>query len=135
MPRRTAVLPFMWLLVAVSAAPAAAQTFVFHLSGDQEVPPFPSPATGGCHGELDQPVAELTLTCVHDIIGATLIHVHEGAAGVNGPILFDLGDPTSPVTATWTGMTPGEIAFLLAGDVPQHAHRRDARTARSAARS
>ncbi len=122
MPRRTAVLSFVCLLLALSAAPAAAQTFVFHLSGDQEVPPVPSPATGGCHGELDELGAEFTLSCVHDVAGATLIHVHEGAAGVNGPPLFDLGDPASPVTATWTGMTPGEIADLLAGDLYLNIH-------------
>jgi hypothetical protein len=109
-------------VAAAFASPAAAQTFVFHLSGDQEVPPVPSPATGGCHGELDQPAGEFTLTCVHDVAGATLIHVHEGAAGVNGPALFDLGDPADPVTATWTGMTPGEIAALLAGDLYLNVH-------------
>ena len=122
MPRRTALSPALSLLVAVFALPAAGQTFVFHLSGDQEAPPVPSPATGGCHAELDEPAAELTLTCVHDVAGATLMHVHEGAPGINGPPLFDLGDPASPVTATWSGMTPGEIADLLDGDLYINIH-------------
>jgi len=122
LPRRSAVPPALCLIVALFALPAAGQTFVFHLSGDQEAPPVPSPATGGCHAELDEPAGELTLTCVHDVVGATLMHVHEGAAGVNGPPLFDLGDPASPVTATWSGMTPAEIAALLAGDLYLNIH-------------
>ncbi|HEX6199928.1 MAG TPA: CHRD domain-containing protein, partial [Thermoanaerobaculia bacterium] len=123
MARRT---PFalsfaLGLCLAGAAAPAAGQTFVFHLSGDQEVPPVPSPATGGCHGAFDG-VDTLDLVCVHDVSGATLMHVHQGAVGVNGPPLFDLGDTTSPVTATWTAMTPGEIADLVAGNLYINIH-------------
>lgn len=114
-----------WLLAAallVLAMPASAQTFVFHLSGDQEVPPVPSVATGGCHGVLDQPAATFSVICVHNVIGATVMHIHRGAAGVNGDIVFDLGDPASPVTATWTSMTPADIADLLAGNLYINIH-------------
>jgi hypothetical protein len=109
------------VLVAWAASPAAGQLFVFHLSGDQEVPAVPSPATGGCHGTFDT-VDTLELVCVHNISGATLIHVHRGAAGVNGPPVFDLGAPASPVTATWTGMTPADVDDLLAGDLYVNIH-------------
>lgn len=110
------------LILIFAAIPVAAQTFVFHLSGDQEVPPVPSVATGGCHGVLDQPAATFSITCVHDVAGATVMHIHRGAAGVNGPILFDLGDPATPVTATWTSMTPTDIAELLAGQLYINIH-------------
>jgi hypothetical protein len=109
------------LLVFV-ASPALAQTFVFHLRGDQEVPPNASVSSGGCFGVLDQPAGELSLTCVHDVIGATVMHIHRGAAGAIGPVAFDLGDPTSPVTATWTGMTPADIDELLAGNLYVNVH-------------
>ena len=102
--------------------PLFAQTFVFHLRGEQEVPPVPSVASGGCMGQLDQPGATLALTCVHDVVGATVMHIHKGAPGVNGPILFDLGDPASPVTATWTGMTASDITDLLAGNLYINIH-------------
>lgn len=115
--------PGVWLAAAaLAAAPAAGQQlFVFHLSGDQEVPPVPSPATGGCHGDFDG-TDTLDITCVHDVTGATLMHVHRGAAGVNGPAVFDLGAPASPVTATWSGMTPADVADLLAGDLYVNVH-------------
>jgi hypothetical protein len=109
-------------LSALAAAPSEAQVFVFHLSGDQEVPALPNVDSGGCRGELDAPAAELTLACVHDVALATTVHIHRGAAGTNGPVLFDLGDPASPLLATWSGMTPAEIADLLAGELYLNVH-------------
>ena len=117
-----AVLSFTALASTLVAAPAGAQVFVFHLSPDQEVPPTPSPARGGCRAELDAGAGELELACSHDVVGATMIHIHRGAPGVNGPVVFDLGDPASPVTATWTGMTPADVADLLAGDLYLNIH-------------
>ena len=104
------------------ALPLSAQTFVFDLRGSQEVPPVPSTASGGCLGQLDQPGATFTLTCAHDVVGATVAHIHEGPAGTNGAVAFDLGDPSSPITATWTGMTPANIADLLAGNYYLNIH-------------
>lgn len=118
--RRIAIAFSAWLFSA--AVPGSGQVFVFHLSGDQEVPPVPSTATGGCYGDLDPVGATFELFCSHDVVGASLIHVHEGAAGVNGPALFDLGDPASPVHATWTGMTPAEVAAVQAGDLYVNIH-------------
>ena len=102
--------------------PLAAQTFVFDLRGSQEVPPVPSTHSGGCMGVLDQPGATFAITCVHDVIGATVMHIHRGAVGVNGPVAFDMGDPASPVSATWTGMTPADITDLLAGNLYMNIH-------------
>lgn len=105
-------------LVAVSL-PIAAQTFVFHLSGDQEIPPVSTTASGGCHGVLDQPAATFSLTCVHSVISATTMHIHHNS----GAIQFDMGDPSvSPVTATWTSMTPANISDLLTGNLYVNIH-------------
>jgi hypothetical protein len=111
-------------LVAIvfAATPLAAQTFVFDLRGSQEVPPVPSTASGGCLGQLDQGAATFSLTCVHNVVGATVAHIHRAPAGANGEIVFDLGDPASPITATWTGMTPANIADLLAGNFYLNIH-------------
>jgi hypothetical protein len=118
--RRSLALSFLALLAA--AAPSVAQTFVFHLGGDQEVPPVPSTASGGCLGVLDQVAGQLDLTCVHGVAGATVMHIHRGAAGVNGPVAFDLGNPASPVVATWTGMTLADVAELQAGGLYVNIH-------------
>ncbi|MGZ5433660.1 MAG: CHRD domain-containing protein, partial [Thermoanaerobaculia bacterium] len=71
---RSVVSLFVVLLLAF---PALAQTFVFDLRGSQEVPPVPSTASGGCMGQLDQPGATFTLTCEHNVVGATLMHLHQ----------------------------------------------------------
>lgn len=113
---------FLLFVAALAAAPLAAQTFVFDLRGDQEVPPVNSTASGGCRGVLDQPGAQFSLTCVHNVVGATLMHIHRAPAGANGNVVFNLGDPSSPVTATWTGMTPAEITDLLAGNFYVNVH-------------
>jgi hypothetical protein len=104
------------IALAIGAVPALGQTFVFHLRGDQEVPPVPSVATGGCMATLNQPAQQATITCVHNVAGATVMHIHRGAPGVNGPIVFDLGNPASPVNVTWSGMTPADISDMLAGN-------------------
>lgn len=113
-----------WVVVfsILGATPLAAQTFVFDLRGSQEVPPVPSTHSGGCMGTLNQGAATFSLTCVHDVIGATVMHIHQGAPGVNGDPLFDLGDPESPVTATWTGMTAANINDLLNGNLYINIH-------------
>jgi hypothetical protein len=110
-------------LLVLCSAPLFAQNFVFHLRGDQEVPPIPTAASGGCMATLNQPASQLSITCVHNVVEATLMHIHRGAAGVNGPVLFDLGDPASGfVTATWSGMLPADISDLLAGNLYVNIH-------------
>src|SRR5687768_17299019 len=105
------------------AMPAFGQTFVFDMRGDQEVPPVNSTASGGCYGELNQAAATFALTCVHDVVNATIMHIHRAPAGANGPVAFDMGDPSSGlVTATWTGMTPADISDLLAGNLYMNVH-------------
>lgn len=112
--------PALVVSLLALAAPGHAQSFVFPLRGEQETPPVSSPASGGCLATLTG--TTLAITCVHDVVGATILHIHRGAAGVAGPIVFDLGDPASPVSAAWTGMTPADIADALAGDLYVNIH-------------
>src|SRR5205823_2369728 len=96
--------------------------FVFDLSGANEVPPVATSARGGCFAQFDGAGMRLSIICVHNVTNATLMHIHRGAAGVNGPIVFDLGNPASPVQAVWTGMTPTDVADLQAGNLYVNVH-------------
>lgn len=119
--QRLSVFSFLSLSLALLPSPALAgvsapEIFIFDLTGDQEVPPVTTSSRGGCLGKLDEGATTFEVTCTHDVVGATLFHIHEAPFGVNGGIVFDLGDPTSPVNTTWSSMTAGEIAKLRAGD-------------------
>lgn len=110
---------FVYLFIAM---PLAAQTFVFDMRGAQEVPPVPSTHSGGCMGTLNQGAGTFAVTCVHDVVLATVMHIHRAPAGANGPVVFDLGNPASPVSATWTGMTAADVADLVAGNLYVNIH-------------
>src|SRR3954470_15381428 len=111
------------LFVFALSLPAAAQTFVFDLRGSQEVPPTASIGSGGCFGQLNQPGASFAVTCVHNVASATQMHIHRGAPGVNGPVIFDLGDPGSgTINATWTSMSPTDISDMIAGNLYVNIH-------------
>ena len=91
------------LLLSLASGPSFGQTFVFHLGGDQEVPPVSTTASGGCFGELDPIAGEFALTCSHSVVGATVMHIHRAPAGANGPAVFNLGDPASPAPLSLPG--------------------------------
>jgi hypothetical protein len=98
------------------------ELFVFHMSGDQEAPPVTTTERGGCMARFDAAASELTIVCTHNVDSATIMPIHRGAPGVNGEIAFDMGSPVSPVVATWSGMTPAQVADLLAGNFYVNIH-------------
>jgi hypothetical protein len=100
---------------------ASPTNFVFHLSGDQEVPPSGSTARGGCFAQLDPATRRLALVCTHNVASPAVAHIHRGAVGVNGPIVFDVGNPESPIEATWN-MTQADVDDLLAGRLYLNIH-------------
>lgn len=80
------------------------------LSGDQEVPPSGSNATGLSVGSYDGATRRLVLQTLvtppismSSLIDGTPFHIHVGAAGINGPVILALGMDTD-----WTSL-PVEI--------------------------
>jgi hypothetical protein len=99
----------------------APEHFVFHLSSDQEVPPNDSTARGGCYAQFNSSTRRLALVCTHNVSSPAVAHIHRGPVGGIGPALFDLGDPISPIEATWD-MTPADVADLNAGNLYLNIH-------------
>jgi len=99
---------------------------VADLRPDEEVPgPGAAGAAGRFEGELVEGVLclDMVVRNVGDlVIGA---HVHGGAAGESGPVLVDLGDPTTldPSDSTWTDVcteVPDDVIERIAAAPEQH---------------
>lgn len=83
------------------------KNFVAPLSGDQEVTPVETNATGLAKFKLnkagDALSFKLNVANIEDVIGA---HIHRGAPGMNGPVVACLTDPCffpgDPVTVNGT---------------------------------
>jgi hypothetical protein len=89
--------------------------FATTLSGAQEVPPNPSTATGSGTFVLAPDHTRLTYSIAFGgLVGTeTVQHIHRGAVGVAGPVVFNLS-PGSPKTGT-IALTPAQAADLMAG--------------------
>jgi hypothetical protein len=78
------------------------------LSGAQEVPPVTTPATGAAQAIVseDRQIITVTLTAQGFTSPVAAAHIHAGAPGVNGPVIFTLFDSgvhgffASPYTVT-----------------------------------
>ena len=117
--RRAPVVLFVLAAVptAVPAPPATAQVGVVYraeLNGASEVPPTRSPATGSAVITVASPsvvCADLTLQDL-DVSAATGIHLHVGAAGVNGPHAVDF--TPGRASSCITGVDPAVVAAIAA---------------------
>ena len=92
----------------------AIDDLVFCPDGAQVAPPTGSGATASCTADFSNGVTQFHIACSHDVALPVAAHVHRGAVGVNGPVLLDLGDPTSPFQVT-SLLLPPELAELAAG--------------------
>ena len=90
MPRlRRVVLNVMAIWLASHAMAASSQELKIVLSGSQEIPPVTTAASGTATITVN---ADKALTGNATIAGmaVTVAHIHEGAAGTNGPIIIPL---------------------------------------------
>ena len=125
--------------VVFSPRPASADTVVFvfnaQLSAANEVPPVTDADSGGTG------TAKVTLTVVRDASGTItsataqfdvsisglaatskliLSHIHQGAAGTNGPVVVDSGlTPASPLTLTGGAITFTRTALTVSPTTAQ----------------
>jgi hypothetical protein len=83
----------------------AAETFTATLSGANEVPAVPTPATGSAVLTLEGDRIDYTVT-VNGLQNAAVAHIHIAPAGQNGPVRLNLcgtGDPL-PDCVSGTGV-------------------------------
>ncbi len=99
------------------ALPAAAQkSYGAVIDAAQETPPPPGPpASGGWARVSLTPAGALTYEVRTFGLAATMAHIHMGAVGVPGGIVFVLAGGPSVFTGTTAVLTPAQLADLQAG--------------------
>jgi hypothetical protein len=96
------------------------------LSPRQEVPATASLATGSGVLAVDPATGRFTARMTVTGMAATAAHIHEAAAGVNGPIIFPLTQ-TAPGSGVWVAaadatMSEAQLNALRAGRLYFNAH-------------
>ena len=105
---------------ASSNQPALVVTtgYKFELTGAAEVPSVATLKTGTCTAALSGTASDVTRTlhveCTHGLTTATASHVHDGAVGVDGPIVCELGNGASPISGDCT-LNAAQTTKLLGG--------------------
>ncbi len=114
------------LLAIGPAAVAAVDSVDFYttLSGDNEVGPVTTDATGAAGFSLSADGTSLDYVVIaHGLVDATAAHIHNAAAGANGPVLVALFGPHTGLdvdgelasgTITEADLTSGTMVELLA---------------------
>jgi hypothetical protein len=102
------------------------RVFLGAASGAQEVPANASTATGRAVITYDQISRQVQGSITLQGITATVAHVHMGAAGVNGPVVFELTE-TAAGSGVWaiasgTVLSAEQAAALIAGELYFNAH-------------
>ena len=102
------------------------EVFAAQMSPAQEVPPNASSATGNGLLSLDPATKKFTARITVSGLAATAAHIHDGALGINGPIIFPLSQ-TAAGSGVWVSvadatLTDAQLARLRSGSLYFNAH-------------
>lgn len=98
--------------------------FAATLDGGQEVPPNDSAAEGSGTVVIDADTLQMTAAVTTSDLAGTAAHIHVGAVGESGPIVFPLTE-TEPGSGVWTtsaALTQDQYDTLLAGEYYFNVH-------------
>ena len=97
-------------------------TFNATLSGTSEVPANTSTATGTATGSYNKTTKILTVNVTYSGITPTMGHIHVGAVGVSGPVVFPFTSLMSPISYTSPALNATQEADLLANNYYVNLH-------------
>ena len=90
-------------------------TYTTTLSGTKETTPNTSMATGTATLVFNTTTKTFVITVVHNVAGITMGHIHKGAAGSNGGVVYPFTTLASPISYTSVALTVEQEADLNAG--------------------
>lgn len=104
--------------------PAYSEVYSATLNAASEVPPNPTAGTGTGSLSVDPVTRNMTASVTTTGVPGLMAHIHEGAAGVNGPIVFHLTESSagSGVWSTTATLTEAQLAALRAGNMYFNVH-------------
>src|SRR5262245_18227167 len=104
------------MFTAVSAPTGSTQShFAALLDGASETPPNPSLATGRSWAVLDPATNQLFYRVESNVVGGLFAHIHQGAPGVMGPIIFPLTGGPAVYQGNTPALTAAQIQTLWSG--------------------
>lgn len=89
-------------------------TFNATLNGSSEVPPNTSTASGTAVLLYNKTTKIFTLTVNYTGLTVANAHIHKGAVGVDGGVVFPISDLSSPMNYTSIALSSAQEADLLA---------------------
>ncbi len=101
------------------------------INGDQQVPANDSPAMGTMTGTYDSMANTFSFSwdISDNLIGMPAspgAHIHQGATGANGPVLFAFNNPDGTWALsgsdTWTDLSDDQVDALFAGGLYLNFH-------------
>ena len=108
---------FLTLIVSCAADDESNtnETYKATLSGANESTPNSSTATGTGTLTFNTTTKVFTLTVTHTLASPTAGHIHKGAVGISGPVVYPFSSLVSPITITSAALTTEQEADLTAG--------------------
>ena len=83
------------------------------LKGSDEVPSNPSTATGTSTLTYNSDTKTFTDETTYTGLTPSMGHIHKGAAGENGPVVFPFTDLASPINLTSQPLTDEQVSALF----------------------
>ncbi len=92
--------------------------FMAMLSGAEEVPAVTTTATGMLEGTFNKVTKVLTYTATYSGMTPTAWHIHKGAKGANGGVIYALVSTAfaSPLKSATVALTAEQETDLMAGN-------------------
>ncbi len=100
-------------------------TFKATLKGSSEVPSNPSTATGSSTLKYNRSTKTFTDVTTYSGLTPVAGHIHKGAVGIAGPVIFPFTDLTSPITLNSPVLTDDQVTALLKDSMYVNLHTKE----------